>query len=120
EIADPIITDASLDGNFTNEAGVAGQIRFLKNIPGMWLLQECRRAWAQAGQEFSYSELMERAAGVNPSGAILDLDEFVTPGKLPQRICEYCRKTGQEVPSGVSAITRLILESLAARYRQTL
>lgn len=120
ELDGPVIDDASLEANFTNETGVAGKIRFLKNIPGLWLLQECRRAWAKRGREYSYAELMERAAAAKPLDVTLDLDEFNEPGRLPEKICEYCRKTSQAVPSDEGSMTRVILESLAARYAQVL
>ncbi len=83
-------------------------------------MQECRRAWAKDGQEYAYSDLMEQAAASKPAQTLLDLEQFMSPGKLPDRICEYCRRTGQEVPQSVGAIVRVILESLAERYRQTL
>jgi rhamnulokinase len=120
EIAEPIINDLSLDANFTNEVGVDGTVRFLKNIPGLWVLQECRRAWAKEGQEYSYSELMERAAAATPTKTVLDLDEFVLPGNHPRRICEYCRKTDQETPRDPGSITRVVLQSLAVRYKHVL
>ncbi|MBV8897765.1 MAG: rhamnulokinase [Acidobacteriaceae bacterium] len=120
ELREPVINEAALNANFTNEAGVDGTIRLLKNIPGLWLLQECRRAWAKEGKEYSYAELMERAAGAASTGTILDVDEFVSPGNHPQRISEYCKRTGQQVPHDPGATTRVILESLAARYREVL
>jgi rhamnulokinase len=120
ELDAPIITDASLEANFTNEAGVQNKIRFLKNIPGLWVLQECKRAWAREGEDYSYAELMERAAAAKPSSTVLDLDEFNSPGNHPRRIVEYCRKTGQEPPVDAASVTRLILHSLAARYKQVL
>jgi len=67
ELDEPIITDASLEANFTNEAGVQNKIRFLKNIPGLWVLQECKRAWAREGEDYSYAELMERAVAAPDS-----------------------------------------------------
>jgi rhamnulokinase len=120
ELDAPIITDASLEANFTNEAGVQNKIRFLKNIPGLWVLQECKRAWAREGEDYSYAELMERAAAAKPSSTVLDLDEFNSPGNHPRRIVEYCHKTGQEPPLDAASVTRLILHSLAARYKQVL
>ncbi|HMF78471.1 MAG TPA: rhamnulokinase family protein [Bryobacteraceae bacterium] len=120
ELDEPVINDAALEANFTNEVGVQDKIRFLKNIPGLWVLQECRRAWAREGSEYSYAELMERAAAAKASSTVLDLDEFVSPGNHPQRIQEYCRKTAQEAPGDVGAVTRLILYSLAVRYKQVL
>ncbi len=120
ELDHPIIDDASLESNFTNEVGVGNKIRFLKNIPGLWLLQECRRQWARDGQDYSYAELMEQAAAAKKTSTIIDLDEFSSPGNHPQAIREYCRKTGQEVPDDPGAISRVILQSLAARYKQIL
>jgi rhamnulokinase len=120
ELEQPVITDASLEANFTNEAGVENKIRFLKNIPGLWVLQECKRAWARAGEDYSYAELMDRAAAAKPSATVLDLDEFVSPGNHPRRIVEYCHKTGQEPPQDAGSVTRLILHSLAVRYKQVL
>jgi rhamnulokinase len=117
---EPLINDASLQANFTNEVGVARTIRFLKNIPGLWTVQECRRAWARAGREFTYAELMERAAAAQPLSTILDLDEFTSPGNHPQRICEHCQKTGQQIPQDAGETVRVILQSLAARYRLVL
>jgi rhamnulokinase len=120
ELEEPAINDASLEANFTNEVGVGGKIRLLKNIPGMWLLQECRRAWAKAGEDYSYEELMERAAAAKPISTVLDLGEFASPGNHPQRICEYCRKTNQEVPQDAGSTVRVILQSLAANYKHVL
>ena len=116
----PIINDASREANFTNEVGVGNTIRFLKNIPGLWVLQECRRAWAKEGEEYSYAELMERAATAKPASTIIDLDLFISPGNHPQRICAHCRETGQEVPQDPGAMTRVILQSLAHRYNEVL
>ncbi|MBV9301109.1 MAG: rhamnulokinase [Acidobacteriaceae bacterium] len=116
----PIINEASLRANFTNEAGIGGTIRFLKNIPGMWLIQECKRAWAREGRDYSYADLMERAAAASTTETRIDVEQFTTPGNLPERICDYCRKTEQEVPADTGAMCRAILESLAARYRDVL
>lgn len=120
ELEEPLINDAVLQANFTNEVGVEHTIRFLKNIPGLWILQECRRAWAKDGEEYSYAELMERAATAKPSDTVLDLDQFSSPGNYPKMICDFCRKTGQEVPRDAGAIVRVVLQSLAARYKQVL
>lgn len=120
ELNEPVINDASLEANFTNEVGVERTIRFLKNIPGLWMVQECRRAWAREGQEFTYSELMARAAAAKPLATVIDLDEFTSPGNHPGRICEYCRRTDQEVPEDAGSMVRVVLQSLAARYRQVL
>lgn len=118
ETNEPVINSASLAANFTNEVGVAGTIRFLKNIPGLWLLQECRRAWGREGREYSDAELTERAAFSNPIRTFIDLEEFTSPDNHPERIREYCRKTGQELPEDAGSMTRVILQSLAARYKE--
>ena len=120
ELNKPVINDQSLQANFTNEVGVAGTIRFLKNIPGLWMLQECRRAWAKMGEEYSYSQLMELCAASPATGTLLDLEQFITPGNHPQRIADYCRNTGQEIPKDPGAVTRVILQSLAVRYKEVL
>jgi rhamnulokinase len=120
ELAAPVINDASLAANFTNEVGVQNRIRFLKNIPGLWVLQECKRAWEREGQEFSYAELTAAATQAKPMETVLDLDEFGSPGNHPQRIRDYCQKTGQQVPPDVASMTRVILHSLAVRYKQVL
>jgi rhamnulokinase len=120
ELRQPIITEASLEANFTNEAGMEHTVRFLKNIPGLWILQECRRAWARSGVEYSYSELMDRAAVAKPSSTVLTVDQFSSPGDYPKLICDFCRKTHQEVPQDPGAMVRVILYSLAVRYKDVL
>jgi rhamnulokinase len=116
----PVINDAALARNFTNEMGAGGKVRLLKNIAGMWLLQECRRHWALEGREYSYAELMEMAARARSCGAIIDPDAFVEGGRMPQQIAEHCKVTGQPVPEQPGAMCRCILESLAATYRKVL
>jgi len=120
ELDAPIINDRSLALNFTNEVGAAGKIRLLKNIAGLWLLQECRRAWALAGREHSYAELAALAEAAPSSGMIIDPDGFSEPGRMPERIVDYCRERGQTVPEQPGGMTRLILESLAATYCKVL
>jgi rhamnulokinase len=120
EISEPLITDQSLALNFTNETGAGGRIRLLKNIAGLWLLQECRRAWLLAGTEYSYEQLMSLAAVTPSRGVILDLEAFHEPGRMPERIAAWCRDSRQPVPEGPAAITRAILESLALAYRNVL
>ena len=120
ELDEPVINDASLAANFTNEVGVCHKIRLLKNIPGLWVLQECKRAWELEGQSFTYAELMDRAASAKPSDTILDLDEFISPGNHPARIVQHCKATNQEVPDDVGCTARVILNSLAARYKTVL
>lgn len=120
ELEQPLINDAALGANFTNEAGVGNRVRFLKNIPGLWVLQECRRYWNRHGMDLSYADLMEQATAAKPCTTVLDLDLFVSPGEYPERIREYARNTEQEVPETPGAITRVILHSLAVRYQQVL
>ncbi len=122
EVSEPIINEKSLTYNFTNEGGVSGTFRFLKNIMGLWLVQECRRTWQRAGQDYSYAQLTEMAAAARPFLAIIDPDDasFLAPGDMPARITEFCRKTGQSAPSTPGETVRVCLESLALTYRQTL
>ena len=120
ELDAPVINERSLAMNLTNEIGAASKIRLLKNIAGLWLLQECRRAWAIEGTEYSYDELTRLAASARPFGPILNPDVFLHPGQMPAKIAEYCRESGQPAPDGPAEICRTILESLALRYRQVL
>jgi rhamnulokinase len=116
----PIINEHSLAANYTNEVGVSGRIRFLKNIAGLWLLQECRRAWILEGAEYSYEQLARMAAGARPFSATIDPDAFLEPGEMPAKIAAHCSKTGQAAPATHGEYARAILESLALRYRQVL
>jgi rhamnulokinase len=120
ELDEPVINAATLAENFTNEAGTAGKIRFLRNIAGMWLLEECRAAWALEGHNFTYEELMESAAAAKPHTAVIDPDAFLEPGHMPARIAEFCKSSGQAVPLDPGEVTRVILESLAERYKSVL
>lgn len=120
ELAEPVLTARSLELNFTNEVGVDHSIRLLKNIAGLWVLQECRRAWAAEGHHFQYSELTRLASEAQPQGGFLPIDEFLDPGNMPARICEYCRKMSKPVPESTGEVCRLVLESLATRYAEVL
>ena len=122
EVDAPIITEQSLAYNFTNEGGVAGTYRFLKNIMGLWLVQECRRTWQHEGKEYSYGELTQLADRAKPFIALVDPDDgaFIAPGDMPARIRAFCEKTGQPSPDGPGETVRVCLESLALAYRQTL
>jgi rhamnulokinase len=120
QLDEPVIDARSLALNLTNEMGAGGKTRLLKNIAGLWLLQECRRAWALAGREYSYEELAAMAASAPPFSAVIDPDAFLEPGDMPSKICTYCRSTGQQAPGSVAAIARAIFESLALRYREVL
>ena len=119
EIDGPVITDASRTENFTNEGGFEGKIRFLKNIMGLWILQESRRQWKREGKEYSFAQLERMAKEAKPFAAFIDPDNalFSTPGDMPSRIVEFCKKTGQYVPQTVGEIVRCIYESLALKYR---
>ncbi|HEY6392466.1 MAG TPA: rhamnulokinase family protein [Bryobacteraceae bacterium] len=120
ELDTPVIDDRSLALNFTNEVGAGGKIRLLKNIAGLWVLQECRRAWALAGREYSYEELSKLAAEAEPARMLIDPDAFQEPGRMPERISEYCRTQGREAPDQPGGMARMILESLAATYAKVL
>jgi rhamnulokinase len=119
EIKDPIINNRSLAYNFTNEGGVENTFRFLKNIMGLWLVQECRREWARAGETCSYDELTSMAAEAPAFGPLVSLGDgrFLPPGDMPARIQGFCRETGQRVPETKGEIVRCALESLALEYR---
>ncbi len=122
ELPKPVINEKALAYNFTNEGGVCGTIRLLKNISGLWLIQECRRTWAAAGSPLSYEEIMRLAAEAPPSAAFVDPDyrEFMAPGDMPTRIRNFCTQTGQEPPESIASVARLVFESLALKYRLTL
>ncbi len=122
EVPEPIVTDQALTLNFTNEGGVENTFRFLKNITGLWLVQECRRTWAQAGDEMSYTQITQLAERAKPFTALIDPDDdtFLPPGDMPTRITDYCKHTGQPPPSTTGEILRCALESLALKYRWVL
>ena len=122
ELPEPVINDKSLKYNYTNEGGVGGSIRLLKNIMGLWLVQECRRQWQKEGQEYSYAELTKMAEQAKGFGAVVNPDDgpFLAPGDMPRKIDQFCRKTHQPVPVGHSQFVRTCLESLALTYRRTI
>jgi rhamnulokinase len=119
EIAEPIIGDAALELNITNEGGVAGTIRLLKNVGGLWLVQESQRQWQREGTTYDWETLLALAEQAAPFASLIDPDaaEFLHAGDMPARIRDYCARTGQPVPESVGAIVRCCLESLALRYR---
>lgn len=121
ELDAPIISDKSLKYNFTNEGGVNKTIRFLKNIMGLWLIQESRRQWIREGAELSFDELEKQAREAKPFASLIDPDyeTFQTPGNMPEKIRNYCRMTNQAVPETKGEIVRCIAQSLAFKYRQT-
>jgi rhamnulokinase len=121
EVNSPVINDKALEYNFTNEGGVDGTVRLLKNIMGLWLVQECRRAWAKEGKEFSYVDLMRLAEAVPPCRLINpDHSTFVLPQHMPAAIANYCRRSGQAAPIEPGEYIRCALDSLALRYRWVL
>ena len=119
ELDEPEITDASFRYDFTNEGGVCGKIRFLKNIMGLWIVQECRRQWKREGKEFSFDDLETAARNATPHRSFIDPDDlsFAPPGNMPRRIREFCEKTGQPVPETEGEIIRCAMESLALKCR---
>ena len=121
EVPRPIIDAATYRHNFTNEGGVAGTTRLLKNIMGLWLVQECRRAWARAGRDLSYEELLPRAEAAPAFASLVDPDDpsFLAPGDMPARLAAFCARTGQPAPADDGAFVRCALESLALKYRWT-
>jgi rhamnulokinase len=123
ELDAPVITAKARDLNFTNEGGVCGTVRLLKNIGGLWLLQACRKAWAGEGQPIDYGTLLSAAADDRLSFASLidpDHQSFLNPADMPAEIARYCRQTSQHEPSSPAAFARAILESLALKYRVVL
>jgi rhamnulokinase len=120
ELDHPVIGADSLALNFTNEVGVGGKIRLLKNIAGLWLLQECRRAWMAEGIAYSYEQLARMAADARPHSAVIDPDAFLEPDGMPAKIADFCSRTGQEPPASHADYARAILESLALRYRHVI
>ena len=121
ELDEPRVTKEALEYNFTNEGGVNKTIRFLKNIMGLWLIQESRRQWEREGELLSFDELEKQANEAAPFESLIDPDyhEFQTPGNMPKRIKKYCEMTGQKVPETKGEIIRCIAQSLAFKYRQT-
>jgi len=119
EWPEPVINQKTLECNLTNEGGVRGTIRLLRNVMGLWLLQQSRQAWARAGQTYDYAELARMAESAPPFAALLDPDEpsFLKPDDMPEAIRAYCVRTGQRPPDGVASTVRTIIEGLALKYR---
>ena len=119
ELDEPALTKLALEHNITNEAGVFGTVRLLKNINGMWLVQECRRVWKEQGHDFSFEELADLADGASPFQAFIDPDEGRFTGRcgMPEVIADYCRETGQQVPQSRASVIRVIIDSLALKVR---
>lgn len=122
EIRQPIVNEQALAWNFTNEGGVGGTYRLLKNIMGLWLVEGCRRAWEREGSWPGYEAMAVAALTAAPFQAFIDPDDvrFLNPADMPAEVVSFCRETGQHVPDSPGAIVRCVLESLAFTYRQVL
>ncbi|GGM44315.1 rhamnulokinase family protein [Dactylosporangium sucinum] len=121
ELDRPVVSDASREAGFTNEIGVDGTVRFLRNVMGLWLLQECLRHWASTGVDVTLDALLAGAAAAPAGRSVVDATDpaFLAPGDMPARIAAACAATGQPVPPGPVAMTRCILDSLALAYRRS-
>ena len=118
ESPEPIINETTLKLNFTNEAGIDGTIRLLKNISGLWLFEECRRAWADEGRSYDYGAMVKLAQEATPFSGYIDPDDevFIEAGGMPERIQNYCREHGKPVPETDGEILRTALEGIAFKY----
>jgi rhamnulokinase len=122
ELNRPILTAEALAANVTNEGGVYHTFRFLKNLTGLWILQQCRATWAAAGEAYAYAEMVDMAVQAEPFKAFIDPNDprFLSPGDYPKRIRDWCRQTHQPAPETPGEVIRCVLESLALAYRQVL
>ena len=122
EVPEPIINAAALAANVTNEGGVYGTYRLLKNVMGLWIIQQCRATWQARGQAYSYAELTQLAGEAPPLRSFIDPNDprFLPPGDLPHEVQAWCAEHGQPVPETPGAIIRCVLESLALAYRAVL
>jgi rhamnulokinase len=122
ELPSPLLGDDALAANFTNEGGVGGTVRFLKNVMGLWLVQECRRTWEREGKTYDYAELTRLAEAAPPFASLVDPDDasFLLPPSMPAALAAYCRKHGEPAPADAGSAVRCCLESLALKYRWVL
>ena len=122
ETKEPIINEESFRHNYTNEGGVGGTTRFLKNICGMWILEQCRKEWEREGKCYSYPEIVDMAHTAEPFVSFINPDDgsFANPKSMLRAIEAFCQRTGQAAPSSDAQIVRTIFESLALRYREVL
>lgn len=120
ELPEPVISEQSLADGFTNEIGVGNTIRYLKNICGLWLIQQSRGSWKAGGEDIAYSKMASFASEAEPFRSFIDPDSplFIEEGRMPEKIQQYCTKTGQPVPETKGQIIRCIYESLALRYAE--
>jgi rhamnulokinase len=121
EVAEPIINEDALAANITNEGGVYGTFRLLKNCTGLWIVQQCRRAWADLGEDYSYPDLVAMAQQAPPLVSLIDPNDetFLAPGDHPRLVQAFCARTGQTVPQTKGALLRAVLEGLALTYHRT-
>jgi len=122
ELDHPLLTDEARELDFTNEAGFGGTTRFLKNIIGLWILQECRREWSEAGEHLDYDDLSQLAEQAEPLRSLINPNDprFLKPDGMPERIVQFCRETKQPEPETPGQFARCILESLALLYKKKL
>ncbi|MDR2286258.1 MAG: rhamnulokinase [Prevotellaceae bacterium] len=122
EVKEPIISEQSFNLNFTNEGGIEGTTRFLKNITGMWLLEQCRKEWESQGKSYTYDEIVRMSDSVADFPSIIDPDHpgFANPASMPAAIAAYCTDTGQKVPENHAEYIRCIFNSLASKYKYVL
>ncbi|MCB9078445.1 MAG: rhamnulokinase [Anaerolineaceae bacterium] len=122
EVTEPVISAAALAANVTNEGGVYGTYRLLKNVMGLWIIQQCRTAWQQQGQDYTYAELVQLALSAPPLRSLIAPNDplFLPPGDHPAHIRAFCERTGQPAPETPGQIVRCVLESLALAYRDVL
>ncbi len=120
EITEPILTDRAYELSYTHEGGVTGEFRFLKNITGMWIYQELRREWKEAGDIISFDDLTALAVKSPPFVSLIDPDapDFQKPGQMAEKVAAYCLRTGQPAPKDKGAFARCALESMVLRYRE--
>lgn len=119
ELPAPVINDQSYAANVTNEGGVNGTYRLLKNVMGLWIAQQCRATWRAQGEEYSYDDLTRLASDAESFRSLIEPDDpaFLPPGDMPTRIRDFCRRSGQPIPETVGQVVRAIYESLALKYR---
>lgn len=122
ELRGPLISSETMAANYTNEGGVGGTIRFLKNLAGLWLVQECRRHWAGLGRDYSYAQLTDLANAAEPFKFLIDpnYNDFASPGDMPGKIAKFCETTGQPGNDDPGQLVRCCLESLAFDYRRAI
>jgi rhamnulokinase len=117
-----VLTAASREANFTNEGGVDATVRYLRNVGGLWLLEQCREVWRAAGDDRDLGDLLTAASEVAAGGPVIDVDDptFIAPNDMPARVLAAVRRAGADLPDDPVMITRCLLDSLAAAYARTI